>query len=184
MSVKTKIFIAIALISLVAIIVIVIQYNKRKGPTTESTTYTKQTTGLSAVGGIGELTGLITSLSDERYKTNISLTGYGEAYNQIKTVKPIEYMYTRADGTRPCEICEKPRIGFSAQQLEKVNPNLVITDENGIKYIDNAQLVAMNTAAIKDLIQKFESGEYLKGLVASQAIQGAGPTDTTTPRVL
>jgi len=55
MSTKTKIFIGIALAVLIVITIIVVQYNKRRGPSTESSTYTKQTSGLAAVGGIGSL---------------------------------------------------------------------------------------------------------------------------------
>ena len=159
MSTRTKIFIAILVVVLIVITIIVLKYVKTKTPSVESTQYTKETTGLAGVGGIGGIGGLLTGLglSDERAKTKISYTGYGDAYNKIKVIKPMEYMFTRADGTRPCPECEnKMRYGFSAQDLEKVDERLVFTDKNGVKYIDNHQLIALNTGAIQQVMSQQE----------------------------
>lgn len=177
MSKKAWIFIGIAVLAIVVVVIMVNQYNRTRTPQVETVQYTKETTGLAGAGGIGGLGSLFAGLglSDERYKKNISLTGYGVAANKIDTITPMEYMFTRADGTRPCPTCDqRMKHGFSAQQLEKVDPNLVHTDEDGTKYVDYHQIAALNTGAIKDMMADMA---YLKGLVSSDAVQGGGPTN-------
>jgi len=170
MSSSVKILIVVGILLVIGTVVAVVLYRRKKNKNTSNDTNNSN------------VESSMLSLSDERYKNNISLTGYGAAYNAIKTIKPIEYMFTRSDGTRPCPTCKsKTRIGFSAQQLEKVDPRLVVIGKDGKKYIDNAQIIALNTSAIK---QMMADHEYLKGLVTSDAVQGGGPTKTSYPSVM
>ena len=107
-------------------------------------------------------------LSDERAKYNISKTAFGSAYNKMKVVTPIEYMYRDAgaknpyrffcscQGTGKCTGNCKSKIGFSAQNLKQVDPRLVVVGKNGLLHVDIAQMVALNSAAIREVIRQQE----------------------------
>lgn len=180
MSTTQKIFIGILVLVIIAIIIVVVNYYSKKAPDVATTTTYSQTSGLSAVGGIGGIGSLFAQLSDERFKTDISKisrTGYGDAYNQIKTISPVTYMYRDAAGmtdcNRGCKIDGVKKLGFIAQDLEKINPNLVVTDKNGIKYIDVMQVVALNTIAMKKMQEDLE---YQKQLINSNPVYGGSGT--------
>jgi hypothetical protein len=49
---------------------------------------------------------------------------------------------------------EKQQIGFIAQDMEKVFPELVNTNESGFKSVNYVQLTAVLVEAIKELEQK------------------------------
>lgn len=68
--------------------------------------------------------GAYTNLSDERAKTNIAPLAYG--LNEIMALNPISFTinHTGQDG-----------LGFSAQQVERILPELVSTDNDGIMGI-------------------------------------------------
>jgi len=153
-------------ILLVIIIVIAYRYSKSKSQSNQETTTTTTTTtstGLSNLlgqEGSGSAIGaIIGSLSDERYKTNIS--NYSGGIADVMNLKPFTFMYKRADGTTTacCDDCaegkecsgDKTKVGFMAQQVEQMNPNLVHTSENGTKYVDYGMITALNTAALRDL---------------------------------
>lgn len=196
MSTKTIIFLVLVLIAIIVISIIIVRSSSSEGPQSETTTTTSQTTGLTALlGGFGEgLSGAasaagdspegaaalasILGLSDERHKNNInkvSKTGWGEAYNTVDTIDLITYSLVSSNGHTNCLECNRERLGFSAQEIEKINPNLIVIGKDGTKYIDYAQMVALNTGAIKSIQENLS---YLKGLVSSDAVQGGGPTNT------
>lgn len=178
MSTTQKIFIGILVLVVIAIIIIVVNYYSKKAPDVSTTTSLSQTSGLSAVGGIGGIGALFAQLSDERFKTNISKTGWGSAYNQIQKITPMEYMYRDADGTAPCDkgckISGVKKIGFIAQDVERVNPNLIITDKNGIKYVDLGQMIGLQFAAMKKMQQDLE---YQRQLLNSNPQYGGRATN-------
>lgn len=47
-------------------------------------------------------------------------------------------------------------VGPMAQDIEKVNPACVKTDENGVKSVDTSRLALMNAGAIAELARKIE----------------------------
>jgi hypothetical protein len=183
MSTKTKIFIGVIVLAIVVITIIVLKYSKTKAPSVETTTSTSSTSGLAAAGGLGGLGGMLSmlGLSDERYKKILSdgtESAYGDSYEVIDSINPIMYSFTHdSEGHTACPTCFEgsPKQGYSAQQLESVDKNLVYTDpKSGIKYVDYSQIIAHNTGAIKSIM---EEHAYLKGLLSSDAVQGAGPTN-------
>lgn len=176
MTTTQKIFIGVLVLVVIAIIIVVINYYSKKGPEVATTTSYSQTSGLSSLGagGISGIAGIIGALSDARFKEGverISKNGYGDAYNQIRTMSPVYYMYKDAAGMNVCDRtgCGTKKIGFIAQDLEKVNPNLVFKDKNGVRYIDVMQMVALNTAAMKKMQEDLE---YTKGLIKSNPVYG------------
>jgi len=178
MSTGQKIFIGVLVLVVIAIIIIVANYYSKKGPDVATTTTYSQTSGLSSLGGSGisGLAGLLGTLSDERFKSGVerlSKTGYGDAYNQIKYISPVTYMYRDAAGMNVCDRtgadCGTKKIGFIAQDIEKVNPNLVFKDKNGVRYIDVMQMIALNTAAMKKMQEDLE---YQKQIIRSNPVYG------------
>lgn len=106
--------------------------------------------------------------SDERTKTNINSIDNG--LNTILSLRPVSYNWksniantksrtndnTQSIPTGPEE--GKTQYGFLAQDVEKILPDAVITDDNGYKLINY-------TAIIPHLVQ---SVQELQGVVAEQ----------------
>jgi Chaperone of endosialidase len=101
---------------------------------------------LHVVGNICA-TGTIGSCSDIRYKQNISplahslvaiLSLHGISYNWKKN----EFPQMQFDNER--------QIGFSAQEVEKLFPEIVMTDANGYKSVDYGRLTPILVEAVKE----------------------------------
>jgi hypothetical protein len=105
------------------------------------------------LGSEGNLTvtGTITSNSDARLKTNVTtITG---ALDKVLALRGV--MFDRIEtGTR--------EMGQIAQEAEAIVPELVFTDENGIKSIAYANTVALLIEAIKEQQQQINE---LKGRI-------------------
>jgi hypothetical protein len=113
-----------------------------------------QTAGATTwtIGNTGNVTaaGTITSNSDARLKTNVeTITG---ALDKVLALRGV--MYDRIS-------TGKREMGQIAQEAELVVPELVFTDENGIKSIAYANTVALLIEAIKEQQQQINE---LKGM--------------------
>lgn len=90
--------------------------------------------------------GALTTISDQRLKTNIQpLTNSLDKIEQLQGVTwdwkdPVKYTGTR--------------MGFIAQELEQIYPDSVVTRPDGYKAINYASLVAPLTEAVKELDAK------------------------------
>ncbi|MGL4223406.1 MAG: tail fiber domain-containing protein [Shewanella sp.] len=94
--------------------------------------------------------------SDERTKTNITSVN-AEAESILDKLKRIEVIrYDTLDGTM------KGRIGYRAQQLSRVMPEMVRVDESCEYAVNYADMSAANTAAIQELAAIVE---VQKGLI-------------------
>ena len=80
------------------------------------------------------------SSSDERVKTNI--LNITDAMDIISQLQGVTFTYKNSG---------KPSAGLIAQDLEKVLPDLVSTDENGMKAVNYLGLIAYLIEAIKEL---------------------------------
>lgn len=80
--------------------------------------------------------------SDIRLKTNIR--NITHALDKVEQLQGVEFNYTKA--TLP----KGNQIGFIAQHLEKVYPELIYEDMDGYKMIDYQKLTAVLTEAIKE----------------------------------
>ena len=109
--------------------------------------------GLRLYGnGDAELSGDLTEISDARYKKNISsLTG---TVNKIQQLRGVTYNWIdEHKGTTQ-------QIGFIAQEVEKVFPQLVKTNEKGYKSVAYAHMVPVLLQAINEqqqMIQELKS---------------------------
>lgn len=89
--------------------------------------------------------------SDARYKTNIrALTN---SLQSIQRIEGVRYDWKR-DEFPEKHFGQNPQIGFIAQEIEKIFPEMVLTDESGYKSVDYARLTPVLVEAIKELNQK------------------------------
>lgn len=111
--------------------------------------------------GNGNLTCVsLTQLSDLRKKKNVSLLA-GESRSVLDTLRQVEVI--RYD-ENVCPDIEgrKGRIGYNAQQLVKIMPEMVHMDLDGFYSVAYTDMSAANTAAIQELAAIVE---VQKGLI-------------------
>ena len=104
---------------------------------------------LTLIGtGDAVLVGTLTQLSDIRFKKNISsIEGVLTKINQLRGVT-----YNWKDNTKDTA----QQIGFIAQEVEKVFPQLVKTDEKGMKSVAYSNMVPVLLEAIKEQQQQID----------------------------
>ena len=90
--------------------------------------------------GNASVAGEITASSDERIKTNIKTIE--NALDKVSQLRGVEY--DRTD-------MEKHQIGVIAQEVEKIIPTVVHTNEDGMKSVAYGNLVAVLIESIKEL---------------------------------
>ncbi len=81
--------------------------------------------------------------SDERLKTNIKTLG--DALSKVLALRGVSFVWK--NGTQRAG---QEDIGFIAQEVEKIAPELVATDERGYKAVDYARTVPLLVNAIRE----------------------------------
>lgn len=97
------------------------------------------------------VTGAITACSDIRYKTNIN--PINNSLNDVMKMQGVTYNWKK-DKFPEKNFSEDLQIGFIAQDMEKIIPQVVKTDVSGYKAIDYSRLTPVLAEAIKEQ-QKF-----------------------------
>lgn len=125
--------------------------------------------GTAAPGGQFELsldqgrkpsTSTWTITSDERLKT-INGT-YTKGLNEILQLNPITYKYKNTEGrTFSEQVLKTQNVGFSAQDVQKVFPEAVATDEDGYLNLNIHPILVTYVNAIKELNEKNEAQQKL-----------------------
>jgi hypothetical protein len=87
------------------------------------------------------------SPSDVRLKTGVSTIT--DALAGVLSLKGVTYRYDTAQFPE-MRLSKRPQIGFVAQDLERVYPQLVKTRDDGFKAINYSQLVPVLVEAIKE----------------------------------
>jgi len=107
---------------------------------------TAPTVALDVTGDI-KASGNITAYSDERFKTNIH--PIVNALEKVGQMRGVTYE-TKEEGRR--------RIGVIAQEIEKIIPEVVLTDdtEDHYKSVDYGNIVAVLIEAVKELKAKVD----------------------------
>ena len=97
-------------------------------------------------------TGTIGACSDIRYKTNI--TSLTNALSTVLSLHPFYYNWKKEfiDQGFP----DERYVGFSAQEVEKMFPELVQTNEDGYKAVDYGRLTPILVQAIKEQQKQIE----------------------------
>ena len=120
-------------------------------------------------------TGSIGACSDVRYKKNITpLTG---SLDNVSKLNGVSYFW-KADEFPDKKFTGTKQIGVIAQEIEKIYPELVLTDAKGYKSVDYAKLTPILVEAIKELKSKNETLvsrlDNLEAMVKSLAMEKNG----------
>ncbi len=95
----------------------------------------------------------LTCSSDERLKKNINT--YTDAAATINKLTGKQYFW-KTEEFKDRGFDERLKYGFIAQEVEKVLPNLVYTDDKGFKSVDYIQVIPILTNAIKEQQKELE----------------------------
>jgi len=108
-------------------------------------------------------TGEIGACSDIRYKENI--THLSNPLSSVVSMNGFYYNWKK-DKFPGMNFSDDRQIGFSAQEVEKLFPEIVMTDANGYKSVDYGRLTPVLVEAIKQQQQEIkELQEQVKSLV-------------------
>jgi Chaperone of endosialidase/Head domain of trimeric autotransporter adhesin len=107
---------------------------------------------LHVVGNIC-YTGTIGACSDIRYKKNIS--SINNALNSVLKLQGIYYDWEK-EKFKDKGFTDDRQLGFSAQEVEKLFPQIVLTDQHGYKSVDYGRLTPVLVEAIKELKQEID----------------------------
>ncbi len=115
------------------------------------------TTPSQALHVIGNIcyTGTSGACSDIRYKKNI--TQLSSSLANLLRIQGVNYFW-RADEFPQNKFNSEKQIGFIAQDIEKIYPEVVLTDKEGYKSIDYSRLTPVLVEAIKEQ-QKLIEGQ-------------------------
>ncbi len=102
---------------------------------------------LHVVGNI-VYTGTSSAISDLRYKKNF--TKIENPLNKVLALNGLHYDW-RVDEFKENNFTKDRQIGFIAQEIEKIFPEMVLTDAKGYKSVDYARLTPVLVEAIKEL---------------------------------
>jgi len=127
-----------------------------------SATYIAGISGQTASGGAAVFVNangkLGTLTSSARFKTDIkSMDNTSEA---ILALKPVTFRYKKEIDTQ-----RTPQFGLVAEDVEKVNPDLVIRDREGKPY--TVRYDAVNAMLLNELLKEHRTVEELKKQVAA-----------------
>ncbi len=87
--------------------------------------------------------GQYSSTSDARYKTNVQT--FGSALDAVMRLRGVTFNWKPEHNHNP-----RPQIGFIAQEVESVLPELVSTDRDGFKSVSYANAVPVLVEAVKE----------------------------------
>ena len=104
------------------------------------------TGNVSATGTV--LGSQVACSSDRRYKKNI--VGLENTLARVMQLKPVRY-YWKKEIYPEKQFSDQPQVGFIAQEVEELYPELVHTSEDGYKSIDYGRLTVILTEAIKEM---------------------------------
>ena len=91
--------------------------------------------------------------SDIRFKTNITNITSQDALSVIDQLRPVSYNHRTDEFPF---LAAGNHIGFVADEVEEVMPEIVSSDDKGYKAIAYSRLTAMNTGAIQALHDKID----------------------------
>jgi hypothetical protein len=92
-------------------------------------------------------TNAINETSDQRYKKNIVTVP--DALNKVLALRGVNYLW-RIDEFPKNNFDTTLQIGLIAQEIEKVVPEVVRTDDKGFKSVEYSKLVALLIEAVKE----------------------------------
>ncbi len=110
--------------------------------------------------------------SDARFKKDVNTLT--EALSKVNQMRGVSYNFDQAAFPARNFPAEK-QVGFIAQEIEKVLPEVVMTDNEGFKAVDYSKVTALLTEAVKEqqkqielLNQKLKQSESANEVVMSE----------------
>ncbi len=94
------------------------------------------------------------SSSDRRFKKNI--TPIKNAIGKVQSLNGVTYDF-RTEEFADRNFTSEHQVGFIAQDVEKVLPEVVATDQDGYKSVDYAKITALLNEAIKEQQEEIET---------------------------
>ena len=113
---------------------------------------------LDVIGSICYTSG-IGACSDIRYKQNI--TELNNSLANVLKIKGVNYFW-RVDEFPQNKFNKEQQIGFIAQDIEKIYPEIVFTDKDGYKSVDYSRLTPV---LVEDIKEQNKQNENLQKLV-------------------
>jgi len=133
----------------------------RIGSTNQANTYVAGIYGVTVAGGIGVIVDssghLGTTTSSARFKENIQ--PMEKASEAILRLHPVTFRYRKELDPKAI-----PQFGLVAEQVEKVDPDLVARDEGGHPY--SVRYEAVNAMLLNEFLKEHETVQELKKQVA------------------
>ncbi|MBC7527510.1 MAG: tail fiber domain-containing protein, partial [Chthonomonadaceae bacterium] len=115
----------------------------------------KSTSGYAGYfSGKVNVTGAFTNTSDARYKKNIAT--FENALDVVMNLRGVTYDWRKTEFAA-MNFSEGKQVGLIAQEVEKVLPELVITDGNGYKSVAYVNLIPVLVEAIKTMKSTHEA---------------------------
>jgi len=105
-----------------------------------------------------------TTVSDARLKTNVVPVSSTQGLDIVNQLNPVFYDWDK-NNPRTQSFGDKHQVGFIAQEVEKVLPEVVDVGEDSYRSVQYGKIVSVVVAAVKELYNKF------MGLDAQQATQ-------------
>lgn len=118
---------------------------------------TGPTAALHVVGNIC-YTGTIGACSDARYKTNFKQIP--NALESVMQINGLKYNWKVSEFPEK-KFTTDTQIGFIAQDIEKIYPELVLTDAKGYKSVDYSRLTPILVEAIKEQQIKIDNQQKI-----------------------
>jgi hypothetical protein len=135
----------------------------RIGSSNQTNTYIAGISGVAVAGGIGVIVDssghLGTSTSSARYKENIR--AMDKASEAILSLEPVTFRYKK--DLDPNGI---PQFGLVAEQVEKVDPDLVARDNQGKPY--SVRYEAVNAMLLNEFLKEHRKVEGLQATASQQ----------------
>jgi hypothetical protein len=92
-----------------------------------------------------------TCASDERFKRDV--IAYANVLGRVAALRPVSFAW-RTDGFPERHFGPEREDGLVAQEVEAVLPELVVTDEQGYKAVNDSKLPLLAIQAIRELKEK------------------------------
>src|SRR5207302_807639 len=132
---------------------------------TQKKTFIAGIRGVTVASGVGVIVGtsgqLGTVVSSARFKEAIK--PMGKTSEALLALQPVTFRYKHEldpDGV--------PQFGLVAEQVEKVNPDLVVRDEDG--KVNTVRYEAVNAMLLNEFLKEHRVVQELKGTVAKQEV--------------
>jgi trimeric autotransporter adhesin len=130
---------------------------------TQTATFIAGISGVAVPGGVGVIVGangqLGTVVFSERFKDEIE--PMDKASEAVLSLQPVTFRYKKELDPRGI-----PQFGLVAEQVEKVNPDLVARDDQGKPY--SVRYEAVNAMLLNEFLKEHRKVQELQATVAQQ----------------